>query len=269
MASATGRSYCYLLSFAPRAHKRVQLLRNSRSDFDCLACPMTMLSTKANKTARAARTAVPQVRFFAADVREGILKGLYSGRFVPGQKLIEADLVEAFGRPRSYVRDALLRLEGEGVVETKPFRGAYIRAFTPEQARNIDLTFAALMGLAARQAAQRIDVDDHRARLAAAVEELKVFHSRGGLYEYATTREKFYRLIIAISGNEEIARLCPIMQGHIIRMQTGRHYGAAEHASRLKHFEAVFAAITAGDAAGAEQAVWQSIEDLSHLGESV
>lgn len=202
---------------------------------------------------------------FADEVRAGILQGLYSGRFVPGQKLIAADLVEAFGLPRSYVRDALLRLESEGIVQTTPFRGAYIRVFSREEARDIDLTIAALMALAARQAAERIGEGDNRAKLKQALEDLEVFNSPGGHYAYATARERFHRLIIAISGNEQIGRICPITQGHMVRMQYGPGYTETEHRTRLACFQAMFDAISSGDPTAAERSVRDSADDLSNL----
>jgi DNA-binding GntR family transcriptional regulator len=203
-------------------------------------------------------------RYSADDVRRGLLEGLYSGRFVPGQKLIEADLVEAFDRPRSYVRDALLRLASEGVVEMVPFRGAYIRSFTPEEGRNIDLTFAALMALAAHQAAERIERGSKRARLVAALEDVKVFDPGEGTYEYALARERFYRVIIEISGNQEVARICPIMQGFLIRMQFRMPYREAEHQARYERFAAICDAIVAGEPVLAEKAVWRSVTELPH-----
>lgn len=63
-----------------------------------------------------------------------IIKGILSGRYVPGQKLIEADLTHTLGISRSPVREALKRLDAQGVVELTPHRSAYICAMGREEA---------------------------------------------------------------------------------------------------------------------------------------
>src|SRR5262245_61823943 len=57
----------------------------------------------------------------------GIMNGLELGSFVPGQRLVETDLVAQFGVGRNSVREALQRLAAEGIVELPRHRGAMIR----------------------------------------------------------------------------------------------------------------------------------------------
>ena len=63
-----------------------------------------------------------------------IVGGILSGRYGPGQKLIEADITQAVGMSRGPVREALKRLDAEGIVTLMPHRGAYIRAMTRDEA---------------------------------------------------------------------------------------------------------------------------------------
>src|SRR5690606_40886702 len=56
-----------------------------------------------------------------------IKKGVRFGRYVPGQRLIENDLATTFQVSRGTVRDALRRLEAEGLVHFERYRGASIR----------------------------------------------------------------------------------------------------------------------------------------------
>lgn len=59
------------------------------------------------------------------------------GELVPGQRLIEADLMERLTASRATVRAALQYLAGDGVVELLPNRGARIRRHDPERLRDI------------------------------------------------------------------------------------------------------------------------------------
>ncbi len=55
------------------------------------------------------------------------------GQLVPGQRLVEPDLMEELGVSRTTVREALNFLAGDGVVELIPFRGGRIRKFDPQR----------------------------------------------------------------------------------------------------------------------------------------
>ena len=51
-----------------------------------------------------------------------------NGRFSPGQRLVEVDIIRQTGASRSKVREALQRLEGEGLVQIEEFRGASVKS---------------------------------------------------------------------------------------------------------------------------------------------
>src|SRR5579872_7340751 len=55
------------------------------------------------------------------------------GKLVPGQRLVEADLVARFGASRASVREALRFLAGDGVVELVRNRGGRIRRIGPKR----------------------------------------------------------------------------------------------------------------------------------------
>jgi DNA-binding GntR family transcriptional regulator len=221
---------------------------------------MSVISSQSTATAARARSQQDADRVDV--VHRGIMHRLISGQIVPGQRLVEADLSEMFVTPRGFIREALRRLESEGLVEIVPFRGARIRIFSEEEAINIDLTITALMALAARQAAARIDEGNARERLLAAMAEVQHF-SLPLDHTYADVREKFYRTIIAISGNAEIGRICPLMQGHLVKRRLGGRVDHALHLVRLRHYQEISDAICRGDGKSAEAAFWAALSSQS------
>ena len=66
---------------------------------------------------------------------QAITAGIESGRFVPGQRLTEAELTRQLGVSRGPVREAFKRLAGEGVLDLTRHRGAVVRAQTREEVR--------------------------------------------------------------------------------------------------------------------------------------
>src|SRR5215475_7657129 len=93
-------------------------------------------------------------------LREAIVRG----DIAPNGRLVESDLSKAFAMSRGAVRTALIRLEQDGLVVREPHRGARVRQVSDEEAVEILQARAVLEGLAARQAAERID-DDGIARI--------------------------------------------------------------------------------------------------------
>ena len=102
------------------------------------------------------------------DAYEALKRGIVEGRFVPGQRLVEQRLAEGFGVSRTPVREALLRLEAEGLVSVERNRGAQVRALTEEEVGDLYDVRARLEAYAAELAAERADEHDV-AQLRAAV----------------------------------------------------------------------------------------------------
>ena len=72
-------------------------------------------------------SSIPPNRSSSPDnVANYVLEGIKSGRFVPGQRLIEADLSENLYTSRGPIREAFKRLAAEGVLTLVPHRGAYV-----------------------------------------------------------------------------------------------------------------------------------------------
>jgi len=143
-----------------------------------------------------------------------ILQGLAEGRYVPGQRLAEPDLMARSRLGRSTVREALGKLAASGVVVQTPHRGAQIRLLTRREARDVLRVTELLLGLAARQAAESVAAGADPAVLENAAQD----------YDAASTdqpraRARYYRALTTLAGNAELDRLLPMLQVHLIRAQ--------------------------------------------------
>jgi DNA-binding GntR family transcriptional regulator len=81
---------------------------------------------------------------------------MLSGQLVSGTRLRQAALAEEFGVSRTPVREALRKLQAEGLIELRPRRGALVCAPSPREIRDAYEVRAELEGLAAGLAARRI-----------------------------------------------------------------------------------------------------------------
>lgn len=190
----------------------------------------------------------------------GILRALYEGRFVPGQRLVEPDLMAQFDAGRSTVREVLVRLEATGIVALVRHRGAAVRRFSRDEVRDLLDLVGVLLGLAARRAAERgaaAGLNEASGAIAAVLAP-----ADGGSVafdRFVQAREAFYRRIVDASGNRDLTRLFPGAQVRIMRLQLGL-FGRAAEGMDAAAYAAIASAIIQNDAAGAELACRRHVD---------
>lgn len=192
-----------------------------------------------------------------------ILRGLYQGRYVPGQKLTESDLTTRFGVGRGSVREALKRLEAEGVVTVSLHRGARIRALSRKEALDALEVIEALAAVAAHRAAERLNAPADIRMLREALKTLTVANTDIGSFEFARLRNRFYRLLAQISGNGELARLLSTVQAHLIRVQFRAAYGADADRDRVADYRRIIEAVLDKEPARAERAMRKHVRSTA------
>jgi DNA-binding GntR family transcriptional regulator len=89
-------------------------------------------------------------------VADAIREAIIYGRIGAGERLREADLARELDVSRTPVREALLLLQAEGIVQSLPRRGAIVRAYDRDELSEIYEVRKALERLSARRAAARI-----------------------------------------------------------------------------------------------------------------
>lgn len=97
----------------------------------------------------------------AAEAAYAIIRaGILSGEFERGERLREEQLASQAGVSRTPVREALRRLDAEGLVEFVPNRGARVTAWSTQELEDLYEIRAMLEGHGARLAAMRIEVEE-------------------------------------------------------------------------------------------------------------
>ena len=186
-----------------------------------------------------------------------IVRGLYEGRFVPGQKLLENDLTQRFGVGRGSVREALRCLEAEGMVTAVLNRGAAIRVFSRSGVRDLLEVMEQMAGVAARLAAERICQPEDAAPLRKCVEAFEAGVETGSFYPLAVARYEFYGKLVALAKNRELFRLLVRNEMTVVQTQFRSAFDLAHERQDLADYKRVVDRISAGDGAGAERAIRQ------------
>lgn len=90
---------------------------------------------------------------------------ILEGRLPPGTSLLETEVANLLSMSRTPVREALIKLEEEGLVDVRPRHGITVRALSPEELEEICEVFSTLEVKAAQLLARRGLSDEEYARL--------------------------------------------------------------------------------------------------------
>lgn len=151
---------------------------------------------------------VPVREQVALRLREAITEQ----RFRPGQLLIERELCEATGASRASVREALRRLETEGLVVSVPGRGTHVTRLGPEEAMQLYEVRATLEGMAGRLFAERANEVQIEA-LDAAVRRIE--QVVGKPPSILRAKAAFYEALFEGAGNLEMCRLLEMIHRRV------------------------------------------------------
>ncbi len=139
---------------------------------------------------------------------------ILAGGAAPGEKLKELELAVALGISRTPIREAINRLEKEGLVEIFPQRGAFVVQPTERDIFELFLIRESLEGLAARLAAETVTASS-LTRLEACVEGFTEPFTEKDIERYAREDFEFHRSIVALSGARRLIQLVSSLHDHI------------------------------------------------------
>jgi DNA-binding GntR family transcriptional regulator len=181
----------------------------------------------------------------ADSLREAIM----SGRYPPGDRLVEERLAEDFGVSRIPVREALRVLAAEGLVTIEPRKGATVASLTAATAHEMVEVRATLEALNARLAARHRD-PNLIARLEAVLREGEQAATAGSAQDLARLNNEYHELLAEAGMNRILGDMM-----RSLRERTAAYFGVpvavaagtwVEHADILK-------AVIAGDETRAAQ----------------
>jgi DNA-binding GntR family transcriptional regulator len=187
-------------------------------------------------------------------IKDRIKEALY----VPGQRLVEPELMNEHKVGRGTVREALRRLAAEGFVEWQMFRGASIVRMSRRQVEDFLELRELIEGYAASCAAARIDSDGAKAltKLERCPGATSVVPA-----SYDAYNNEFHDLILRLSGNREVRSILDQTRLPIFRLQFNRVllFPNQIKQSRQDH-DRIVKAILKGNAKDAELAMRKHIQ---------
>ncbi|MEL6689262.1 MAG: GntR family transcriptional regulator [Pseudomonadota bacterium] len=182
---------------------------------------------------------------------EALRSLIFSGELPPGSDHLEAELAERLGLSRTPVREALTKLQEQGLVTIRPRHGARIVGLSPEDMNEIYAVLTALEAAAAGHAAERGLSESDLAPLQTAIDAMDNALEHKDLEAWAAADDAFHGALVAASGNARMEEAAQIYADQVrrARMITLRLRPLPTRSN--EDHRAVLAAIKSGDAAAA------------------
>ena len=176
---------------------------------------------------------------------------IFDGDLAAGSDHLEGDLAQRLGLSRTPVREALLTLETQGLVEIRPRKGVRIRPISPQDMAEIYDVLTELESLAAYDAA-RAGLDTNALLpLVQAIAQMETALRNGSPLEWAKADDEFHRELVRLGGNSRVIDIVAVMSDQVRRARLATLYvRPAPTQSNVDH-RGVYDAIARGDGDGA------------------
>jgi DNA-binding GntR family transcriptional regulator len=188
-------------------------------------------------------------------VKQAVLDRRYEG----GSLLTEGELAEAVGVSRTPVREALLRLETEGLIKLYPKKGALVLPVSAQEIADVVETRRLVEEYTVRRA---VPAPPALLERLAELLHAQAGHARSGdLAAFAVADRCFHAEIVRSAGNQILSRLYDQLRDRQLRMGVAvMHVHPDRTAQNLAEHTEIYEALRAGDGDRAAAAV------LGHLG---
>lgn len=179
---------------------------------------------------------------------------IFAGELSPGAFVDENRLCEQLAISRTPLREALKVLAAEGLIRHEPRRGSFVSEVTEQDLDDIFPVIALLEGRCAFEAAQQAGLADIAA-LETLHTQLQDSAAQGRIPDYYAANFAIHEAIIAIAGNKWLAQVIADLR-KILKLARLQQLNAPGRLTQsLAEHMAIFAALKAGDAEGADAAM--------------
>lgn len=189
-------------------------------------------------------------------LRQAILKG----ELEPGERLMEIQLAERLGVSRTPIREAIRKLELEGLVNMVPRKGAEVAKISERNLRDVLEVRRALEELAMELACQRLSEEDIEK-----IRELNIKMQAEMNNEDSTALaevdEAFHDVIYLGTGNERLVQMLNNLREQMYRYRLEYIKDQGSRASLVKEHEELIKAVAARDINLAKEAIRGHIDN--------
>jgi DNA-binding GntR family transcriptional regulator len=191
-------------------------------------------------------------------VEEHLRRAIVEGRFAPGEHLSDRIMQDTFRVSRTVVREAVRQLEAEGLVETIPHRGIFVKVLSVKEAEQVYAVRAVLEPLAAREFTRNA-TDRQVEQLAEVLEGIRGHLGMPKDKALIDLKQRFYEILLQGGGNVYVQKMLNQLLNQNTQLRSTSLSNPGRLPATVAELDALVAAIRNRDEEGA------SIASLMHV----
>ena len=193
-------------------------------------------------------------------VFQTLRKAILTGELMPGERLMEIHLAEKLGVSRTPIREAIRKLELEGLVINIPRRGAQVAEISERGLRDVLEVRRALDTFCAELACERIS-DEEKEALKKACTDFEEAVDTKDASVIAKADVAFHDIIIGATGNERLVALLNNLAEQMYRYRFEYIKDVSQHKKIIEEHRVLLDAILKGNIIGARDAAREHIDN--------
>ncbi len=190
-------------------------------------------------------------------------RGILTGELKPGERLMEIHLANKLGVSRTPIREAIRKLELEGLVTMIPRRGAEVAQITPKSMKDVLEVRKVLDTLAVELACERISQEE-KEQLAQACREFEKAVESGDFGTIARTDVAFHDIIVEATGNMRLTQMVNNLAEQMYRYRFEYIKDAKMHSQLIQEHRQIYEGILNKDVEAAKAAIASHIDNQEH-----
>lgn len=169
-------------------------------------------------------------------------QAILTGELKPGERLMEIHLADRLGVSRTPIREAIRKLELEGLVTMIPRKGAQVAKITEKNLKDVLEVRRALDMLAVRLACHRMQ-DEEKRELKKACDEFAKVTKNCNTKDITEADVRFHDMILKSSGNDRLVQLVNNLAEQMYRYRLEYIKDSSYHERLVREHEAIYNAI--------------------------
>ena len=204
---------------------------------------------------------------------EHLKRDILQGRFAPGQRLVEVDIMSHLDITRGRVRDVFKRLHAEGIVQLDKNRGASVRKVSRVEVYNIFEVLEEVSILIIRKVGSQISDSRMQKQLRVSLSDAQKFRTRAAniikVIDYMDENARFWGDLAELAGNPVLSDIRIHLQAPLFRLAMEGLTVSGSHEKWIARHEEIIAALLDSNinqatrhARKSMHDVWQAILEL-------
>lgn len=193
-------------------------------------------------------------------VFQTLRKAILTGELMPGERLMEIHLAQKLGVSRTPIREAIRKLELEGLVMNIPRRGAQVAEISERGLRDVLEVRRALDTFCAELACERIS-DEEKEALKKACKDFEDAVETKDATVIAKADVAFHDIIVGATGNERLVALQNNLAEQMYRYRFEYIKDVSQHGKLIEEHRVLMDAILKGNIIGARDAAREHIDN--------